>query len=125
MKGKPYEIGRVVLSKQGHDKGCWFMVMDVLDEKYVLIADGRTRSLERPKKKQIKHLRWKPYLAGDIAQRTTVPCTVNQKPRQGMPLQNSDLRKAIDAFMKQETNSVRATGEVRGYRKEECALVQK
>ena len=120
MKGKPFEIGRVVLSKQGHDKGRWFVVVGVLDERHILIADGRTRPLEKPKKKQIKHLKWKPYLAEAVAQKV-----VAQVPRQDMPLQNSDLRRVISAFMAQEPNPAQATGEARGRQKEECALVQK
>ena len=125
MKGKPFEIGRVVVSKQGHDKGRWFVVMKDLDEKHVLIADGRTRLLEKPKKKQTKHLRWKPYLAESVAQGVAAGEDAARKPRQGMPLQNSDLRKGINAFMAQEWNPAQATGETRAHQKEECALVQK
>ena len=114
MKGYPFEIGRVAISKQGHDKGRWFAVVSVLDEKYVMIADGQTRPLEKPKKKQTKHLQWKPYLVGAITQGI----------RQGMPLQNSDLRKAINVFMALKPDPTQATGEVGSRQKEECALVQ-
>ncbi|MCL1854946.1 MAG: KOW domain-containing RNA-binding protein [Clostridia bacterium] len=121
MKVKLFEIGRAALSRQGHDKGRWFVVVGVLDEGYVLIADGRTRLLEKPKKKQCKHLKWMPYQAETVIQRLVV-----QEHRQGMPLQNSDLRTAISAFMAQESSPAQVTGEARGHQKEEeCALVQK
>ena len=128
MKVIPFDVGRVVLSKQGHDKGRWFAVVGALDEKHVLIADGRTRLLEKPKKKQTKHLRWKPYLAEAVAQGAIAKERVDQGALQGkpLPLQNSDLRTAISAFMAQESSPAQVTGEARGHQKEEeCALVQK
>ena len=49
-------IGTVVTSKAGRDKKRSFIVMDILDEQYVLLADGCLRKIENPKKKKIKHL---------------------------------------------------------------------
>lgn len=50
------EIGQVVKSRAGRDKGRIFVVVDILDDKYVLIVDGDLRKLDHPKKKKIKHL---------------------------------------------------------------------
>lgn len=50
------EIGRLVYSKAGRDKNRYFVIVDVVDEDYVLIADGDLRRIEKPKKKKIKHL---------------------------------------------------------------------
>lgn len=33
-----------------------FIIVDTIDENYVLIADGDLRKVEKPKKKKIKHL---------------------------------------------------------------------
>lgn len=49
-------LGRVVFSKTGRDMGRKFIVVDILDEDYVLISDGDLRKVEKPKKKKIKHL---------------------------------------------------------------------
>ncbi|MCC8065440.1 MAG: KOW domain-containing RNA-binding protein [Clostridiales bacterium] len=49
----PYEI---VLSLAGHDKGRIFCVLSVEDG-YCLLADGKERKLDAPKKKSVKHLR--------------------------------------------------------------------
>ncbi|NLX61422.1 MAG: hypothetical protein GXZ06_02715 [Tissierellia bacterium] len=49
-------VGQVVKSKAGRDAGNVFLVMDILDDKHVLIVDGDKRPLEKPKKKKIKHL---------------------------------------------------------------------
>lgn len=50
------EVGQVVKSKAGRDIGEIFLVYEVLDDNYVLIVDGKTRKLNKPKKKKIKHL---------------------------------------------------------------------
>ena len=49
-------IGRAAFSKAGRDKGKLFIVVGIVDEDFVLIADGDLRPAERPKKKRLKHL---------------------------------------------------------------------
>lgn len=49
----PFEI---VLSLAGHDKGKLFCVLET-DGTYALIADGKERKLDAPKRKRCKHLR--------------------------------------------------------------------
>ena len=48
--------GSVVMAEAGRDKGSYFAVVDA-DEKYCLIADGKSRKLTSPKRKNIKHIR--------------------------------------------------------------------
>lgn len=48
--------GTVVVSAAGHDKGGVFAVIGFTDGKNALIADGKIRKLEKPKKKKLKHL---------------------------------------------------------------------
>ena len=62
------EKGRVVLSREGRDRGRYFIVLDVLDETRVLVADGISHTLLHPKKKNIKHVRAKPVRM-DLTQR--------------------------------------------------------
>ncbi len=110
MKANPHEIGRVVISAQGHDKGRWFLVVGLADERYVLIADGDTRKLEKPKKKQVKHLRTEPV----IAQEALGEITAHAKTA------DSAIRKALKAakVMLAPSGAGRNTDE------EECVLVQ-
>lgn len=54
MKGS-VNVGDVVLSNSGRDKGKYFLVID-FDGKNALVADGRTRKVKNPKRKNIKHL---------------------------------------------------------------------
>ena len=49
--------GTVVKAKAGRDYERNFVVTEVCgDGRYVLIADGKTRKLDKPKRKNIKHL---------------------------------------------------------------------
>ena len=50
------ETGQVVLSTCGRDMGKLQMVLEILDDSYVLVGDGKQRKIEKPKKKKIKHL---------------------------------------------------------------------
>ena len=51
-----YIKGLVVKASAGRDKDRFFVVTAV-DDKFVYIADGKTRPLERPKKKNPLHLK--------------------------------------------------------------------
>lgn len=76
--------GRVVLSTQGRDEGRYFVVLEVIDEQFVLMADGLTRKIAHPKKKKVKHLRPKPIMVN--VDGSTLP---------NKHLQDSDLRRAL------------------------------
>ena len=60
MERLPMETGRAVQSLQGRDAGRCFVILQVVDDQFVLMADGLTRKLDHPKKKKIKHLHPKP-----------------------------------------------------------------
>ena len=81
-----FEPGRVAESIQGRDRGHCFLIMEVEQEGIVRIADGARHKLENPKRKKTKHLRAKPVL---LDLKTLRP--------EGGKLQNSDLRKALEA----------------------------
>ncbi len=49
------QLGSVVLSTQGRDKGMYFVVV-ASDENYVWLADGGMRKLASPKRKNRKHV---------------------------------------------------------------------
>ncbi len=78
--------GRVVLSTQGRDEGRYFVVLKVIDENFVMMADGLTRKIDHPKKKKVKHLRPKPIVVE--VDGTKLP---------NKHLQDSDLRSALAA----------------------------
>ena len=115
MKAKPTEPGRVVVSTQGHDAGHWYAVWQVLDERCVLLVNGTTRKLEKPKKKQIKHL-------------CALPLTiaVSGRGESGGPVADSDIRKALSACKAayETQTGWPHTPANRDLEKEEGALVQ-
>ena len=76
--------GRVVLSTQGRDEGRYFVVLEVIDENFVLMADGLTRKVDHPKKKKVKHLRPKPIVVN-----------VDGSTLLNKHLQDSDLRRYL------------------------------
>ncbi len=47
--------GRVVRSCAGHDKGSFLVVLRT-EENRAVVCDGRRRSLEHPKRKNLRHL---------------------------------------------------------------------
>lgn len=79
--------GRVVQSTQGRDAGRYFVVLSVVDEQFVLMADGLTRKIDHPKKKKVKHLRPKPLMVN-----------VDGSSLPNKHLQNSDLRRALAEY---------------------------
>lgn len=49
-------IGRIAYSKAGRDQGRKFIILNVINDNYVNIIDGDLRTVEKPKKKKLKHL---------------------------------------------------------------------
>ena len=78
-------LGQVVYSMAGRDKGNKFVVIDIVDESYVLISDGDLRRIENAKRKKIKHLK----ITGEVIQ--TLCDKLEKKDR----VSNSEIRKAL------------------------------
>ena len=83
------EIDRssLIVSKAGRDKGQLFFVIDA-DEQYVYLADGKSRRLEKPKRKKRKHIEQIPRTESRIA----------EKIRNGDKVLNSELRRELAAY---------------------------
>ena len=64
------EKGSVVIAKAGRDKGMAFAVVEVIDPRTVLIADGKRRLIEKPKRKNVIHLQ---------ATRTVADCVTTNR----------------------------------------------
>lgn len=56
-RAKALQVGEVVFSTSGRDAGRFYLVVEVIDDEYVTIADGNLRKVDKPKKKKIKHLK--------------------------------------------------------------------
>lgn len=73
MKRYEPEPGRLCRSLAGRDRGGYFIVVGTTSDGFVLIADGATRPLSRPKKKKRKHLHMTPLLLREAAARLEKP----------------------------------------------------
>lgn len=79
-------VSDVVVSINGRDSGKTFFVTGV-DGDYALIADGKVRRLEKPKRKKQKHLKFVRHGEGRIA----------EKLRTGDRVSNGDIRRALQS----------------------------
>ena len=86
-------IADVVASTAGHDEGCLFYVLGI-DHEYLLLADGKHRLIEKPKRKKIKH-------TVKVLRSET---RVAEKLRLGEKVLNSELRKDL-AYLSREMQS--------------------
>ena len=84
----------LVVSKAGRDKGQLFYVIDT-DEQYVYLVDGKSRKLEKPKRKKRKHVEQVPRTESRIA----------EKIRNGEKVLNSELRKELASFGQKQSQN--------------------
>lgn len=86
-----FEIGSIVISTMGRDKGMYFIVVAV-EENYVYLVDGSVRKVDKPKKKKkkIKHIELTNYYNENIATR------VKKKHK----ITNQDIKKALKEVLK-------------------------
>ena len=57
MNKYPIEVGAIVESRMGRDEGRSFVVIQEVDSDFVMLADGRLRTMDHLKKKRRKHLK--------------------------------------------------------------------
>ena len=82
-----YQIGQVVYSKSGHDKGDVQMIVG-MEGDFLLLADGRRRKLEKPKRTKKMHVQ--PTLS--------VEAEVAAKLQQGAYVLDADIKKALKKY---------------------------
>jgi ribosomal protein L14E/L6E/L27E len=82
------EIGQLVSSKKGRDRGKFYLVLEIIDDSFVYLVDGDKRRMENPKRKNVRHLKVYPVVADHLAQRWEA----------GKHLGNSEIRRVIEEF---------------------------
>ena len=86
-------IADVVISTAGRDEGSLFYVLEA-DETWLLLADGKGRTIEKPKRKKRKH-------TNKVLRSET---RVAAKLREGDKVLNSELRRDL-AYLSRELQS--------------------
>ena len=92
------DIGSIVLATAGRDQEALFFVVGE-SEGFLHIADGKRRKLSHPKRKNPQHLRT--VLAEDFED------PVMEKLKQGKPVSDRELRRALAAFKEGNTRGER------------------
>lgn len=65
MKVTQPSVGGICESLQGRDKGEPYVVVGILPNSFVLVADGTRKRLSRPKRKNLKHLYLSPHSSAE------------------------------------------------------------
>ena len=91
-------VGDVVRSLAGHDAGLLFYVIDV-DDTYLTLANGRGRTLDKPKTKKRKHTAFVLHPETRVA----------EKIRKGEPLHDSEVRKDL-AYLSRQMECIEPIG---------------
>ena len=86
-------ISDVVIATAGRDQGNWFYVINE-DPVYLYLANGKDRTLDKPKRKKRKHVQ-------KVLRSET---RVAEKLRHGDKVLNGELRRDL-AFLARETTS--------------------
>lgn len=53
---KELAVGQFVKSKAGRDRDRVFLILDIVDDNFVLLVDGNLRKVDAPKLKKVRHL---------------------------------------------------------------------
>ena len=84
---KPLEKADIVLSRNGRDEGKRFLIVDI-QENYLMLADGKGRRFEKPKRKKNKHV----MLEGIADDR------IAGKLKDGEKVTNNEIRRALAQY---------------------------
>lgn len=82
-------LGQVVRITHGRETDQYMVVIHIVDDRYVLLADGEKRKYDRPKKKNILHFKMMDYISAEIQNSLLDTGRVT----------NGKLRFAIDKFV--------------------------
>ena len=86
-------IGKLAISKSGHDKGQLYVVVGE-DERNLYLVDGVLKTVDHPKKKNRKHIQ--PILR--------IPAEVEAILGSEKELKDLEIKRALKCYKKQEEN---------------------
>lgn len=59
-------LGQIVRVTQGREADRYMIIVDIIDDRFVMLADGKGRKFIKPKKKNILHFEMLDYISADI-----------------------------------------------------------
>lgn len=91
-----FSLGQVVQSKAGRDKGkLYVVVVCEPDQNYLYLANGDNRKVEKPKKKNPKHLNHLNIVLSEI----------QAKEKAGMRITNREIEGALQKVREKDHNN--------------------
>lgn len=84
-------LGQVVRILQGREQGQYAVVIKLLENRFVLLADGEKRKYDRPKKKNLHHIEVMDFISPEVQDSLLKTGRVT----------NGKLRFAIDKFIRE------------------------
>jgi ribosomal protein L14E/L6E/L27E len=89
-------LGGFAISTAGHDLGKLYVIFHIANE-YVYLVDGRIRTLNRPKKKKIKHINLHNHFDGSLAEQIKCKSVRNEDIKRALKLlQNGNSEKEVE-----------------------------
>ncbi|MDO9573987.1 MAG: KOW domain-containing RNA-binding protein [Candidatus Contubernalis sp.] len=61
--------GQLVCSNAGRDRGSYYIITRIIDDKFVEVANGSSRKINSSKRKNVKHLKIYPFVDVELANR--------------------------------------------------------
>ncbi|MCP3742268.1 RNA-binding protein [Rossellomorea sp. BNER] len=99
-------IGQIVKINKGRDTSQHAVIIQQINERFVLIADGEKRKFDRPKKKNISHLTFYDYISPEVQS------SIQETGR----VTNGKLRYALTKFVNEVLEDVKKGDEFDGER---------
>jgi len=60
------QIGQVVQVTKGRERNQYAVIINILDGRFVLLADGERRKYDCPKKKNVLHIELTPFISNEV-----------------------------------------------------------
>lgn len=60
------QLGQLVLIKRGRDADQYAIIVRLIDDRYVFLADGEKKRFDRPKKKNLQHLQLLDFVSPEV-----------------------------------------------------------
>ncbi|WP_334075694.1 KOW domain-containing RNA-binding protein [Paenibacillus sp. A14] len=95
------QIGQIAKTLRGRDAGSVYVIVGIVDERFVLIADGDKRKFDQPKRKNVQHLDLQPMISSEV---------IHSLQESGR-VTNGKLRHAVNAYMESAKPNAEEKGE--------------
>ncbi|KGX89336.1 KOW domain-containing RNA-binding protein [Pontibacillus marinus] len=100
-------IGQVVRVLQGREVEQYMIIIGIVDDRFVLLADGEKRKYDRPKKKNVHHIEFSDFVSPEVQNSLLETGRVT----------NGKLRFALSKFVNEEVTALEKGDQLDGERR--------